>query len=109
MDHAPFEDQPAQPELGLAGVLPVLLEHVGGGYVEDQLVLEVGENDDDEPGDAAEGEGVRPESAVLQLPGARADVDGAGAGRLAAGGGGEVAEDERGILAEEGEGARVGS
>lgn len=96
MDHAPFKNQPAQPELGPCRVLLVLLHRVGGRDVEDELVLEVGKHDDDEPGNAAEGQGVRPEAPVLELPRTGADVGRAGAAGLAAGDGGEVAEDERG-------------
>ncbi|KAK3029549.1 hypothetical protein RJ639_038438 [Escallonia herrerae] len=48
---------------------------------------------DDKAGDAAEGEGVGPEAAGLELPGAGGDVGSRGSGRLAARGG-EEAEGE---------------
>lgn len=93
LDDATFENQTAKPELALARVCGVFLESVGGGHVEDQLVLEAVEDDDDEAGDAAEGEGVGPEASGLELAGAGPDVDGFGPGRAAAGGG-EEAESE---------------
>ncbi|CAN6569243.1 unnamed protein product [Malus baccata var. baccata] len=66
LDDATFEDEAADPELP----------------VEDELVLEAVEDDDIKSGDAAEGQGVGPKAAGLELASPGAD------------GGGEEAEGE---------------
>ncbi|KAM1042223.1 hypothetical protein EV1_031021 [Malus domestica] len=71
LDDATFEDEVTDLELA----------------VEDELVLEVVEDDDIKSGDAAEGQGVRPEVAGLQLASLGADVNQFGAGLIAEGGG----------------------
>ncbi|KAM1544787.1 hypothetical protein ACFX15_044539 [Malus domestica] len=78
LDDATFEDEVADPKLP----------------VEDKLVLEAVEDDDIKSGDAAEGQGVGPEAAGLELVSPGADVDQFGAGQTAKGGGEEV-EGER--------------
>lgn len=85
---AALDDEAAEAEAILGGVGGELGEGVGGGDVEDELLLEVAEDDDDEPGDAAKGESVGPEAPVLELPSPGADVDVARSGGLATGGGG---------------------
>ncbi|KAM1218828.1 hypothetical protein ACFX2H_045596 [Malus domestica] len=59
LDDATFEDEAADPELP----------------VEDELVLEAVEDDDIKSGDAAEGQGVGPEAAGLELASPGADVN----------------------------------
>jgi hypothetical protein len=58
--------------------------------------LEAVEDDHDEPGDAAEGEGVGPEAAGLELASSGSDVDGFGLCWVATGGGEEAVEEEVG-------------
>lgn len=91
--NAALEDEAAEAEPVLGGVGGELGEGVGGGDVEDKLVLEIAEDDDDESGDAAKGEGVGPEAPVLELPGACADVNARPGGVAPGGGGGEMAEE----------------
>jgi len=76
VNHAAFEDQTSQPEPRLGGIGRVLFKRVGGSDVEHQLVLEVVEHDHHKPCEAAESQSVGPEAPRLELPGARADVDG---------------------------------
>lgn len=92
MNDAPLKNKPTQSKLGPRRILLVLLHSVRRRYIENELILEIGEHNDNESCDAAEGESVGPEAAVLQLPRARADVGGARAGGGSAGG--EMAEDE---------------
>lgn len=80
MGKAALEDEAAEAEAALGGVVGELLKGVGGGDVEDHLVLEGAEDDDNEAGDAGEGEAVAPEAPVVDLAGAGADVDGAAVG-----------------------------
>ena len=58
--------------------------------------MEAVEDDHDEPSDAAEGEGVGPEAAGLELAGSGSDVDGFGLCWVATGGGEEAVEEEIG-------------
>lgn len=101
MGEAALKDEAAEAEAALVGVVVELLEGVSGGDVEDHLVLEGAEDDDEESGDAGEGEAVAPEAAVVDLAGAGADVDGAAMGPAD---GGEVAEEEGGWGIEDGGG-----
>lgn len=98
---AALEDEATEAEAALVGVFGELLEGVSGGDVEDHLFLEGAEDDDEESGDAGEGEAVVPEAAVVDLAGAGADVDGAAVGAAE---GGEVAEEEGGWGMEDGGG-----
>lgn len=89
---AALHDETPQPEAVLRGVRDEFLDGFAGGDVEDQLILEIVEHDDDEARDAAEGEGVRPQPPVLELPRSRRNVDGLRPRRLPA---------ERGEVSEE--------
>lgn len=65
LDDAALEDEATEAEAVLGRVGGELLHSIGWGDVEDELILEVAEDDDDEPRDAAEGQSVGPEAAVL--------------------------------------------
>lgn len=101
MRDASFKNKAAETELRAIRIGCVLIESFCWSNVEDELVLEVVEDDDDEAGDAAESERVGPETPVLELASACADVDSGWAGRVAAGGGGEEAEEGDLVVAAE--------
>ncbi|KAL8472669.1 hypothetical protein ACS0TY_029764 [Phlomoides rotata] len=69
-----FGDEAAEMGLGFARVGIVLYESLRGCDVEHQLILKLVEDYDYEFGDAAEGYGVSPEAAGLELTGAGTDV-----------------------------------
>nr|GMD67408.1 hypothetical protein TorRG33x02_013630 [Ipomoea batatas] len=50
-----FDQNSAEPKLGLGGILSVFGDRIAGGHVENELVLELVEHDDNESRDAAEG------------------------------------------------------
>nr|GMD69667.1 hypothetical protein TorRG33x02_013630 [Ipomoea batatas] len=49
-----FDQNSAEPKLGLGGILSVFGDRIAGGHVENELVLELVEHDDNESRDAAE-------------------------------------------------------
>lgn len=75
MHDAAFEDQTTQAKLVFRWVRGVFFESISRSHVEDQLILEIIQDDHNKACDAAEGQCISPESAILKLPGSGAYVD----------------------------------